>query len=132
EVRQDDDEYRPERLAPPGQVLAAEDVGEDDDQQPDPDEEQREPQYGQEHLPSTELLRLRHDSTLRGFLIRLPAQRRRLTRRAVRREVRRATLRLPNISSPRRSVSWPAAFPARATAAPRRPRACPARPGRAG
>ena len=36
----------PEGLAPAAEVVAAEDVGEHDDQQPYPDEEQEEPQHG--------------------------------------------------------------------------------------
>jgi EAL domain-containing protein (putative c-di-GMP-specific phosphodiesterase class I) len=49
EERQNDDEERPERLAPAGHA-AAEDVTEHRDQQPDPCEEQEEPEHGPEEI----------------------------------------------------------------------------------
>jgi hypothetical protein len=55
QVGQEDDEDAPDRLGPSPQVMAAEDVAEDDDQQPDPDEEQEEPEERPEHLPGAEL-----------------------------------------------------------------------------
>src|SRR5262249_17955395 len=54
EVRQDDHEDAPQRLAPSAEVVAAEDVAEHDDQQPDPDEEAEEPQHRPEDLTGPE------------------------------------------------------------------------------
>jgi hypothetical protein len=55
EVGHHDHEDRPQRLAPAGQVGTAEDVAEDDDEQPDPDEEEEEPDHRPEDLPGSEL-----------------------------------------------------------------------------
>src|SRR6185437_10619440 len=61
-----DHEDRPERLAPAREVGAAEDVGEDREEQPDPDEEQEEPDHRPEHLAGSELCEQRQH--LRGRL----------------------------------------------------------------
>jgi hypothetical protein len=55
QVREDDDADDPQRLGEPTQVVAAEDVREHDDQQPDPDEEQEEPEHRQENLSGAEI-----------------------------------------------------------------------------
>src|SRR5690606_34574345 len=55
EVRQEDHEDAPDRLAPAAEVAAAEDVREHRDQDPDPDEEQGEPNHGPEDLARSEL-----------------------------------------------------------------------------
>ena len=54
EVGQEDDEYRPQRLGPTGEVLAAENVAEHDDQQPYPDEKEEKPQHGPKDLSGPE------------------------------------------------------------------------------
>ena len=54
-IRQDDHEDRPQSFGPSGQIRAAEDVAEDDDQQPDPDEEHEEPEHVPQHLAGPEL-----------------------------------------------------------------------------
>src|SRR5512144_191500 len=55
EVRQEDHEDDPDGFGDAPQVAAAEDVGEDHDQQPDPDEEQEEPEHRPEDLTGAPL-----------------------------------------------------------------------------
>src|SRR3954454_5302588 len=51
EPRQEDEEHRPERLAPPRQLVVAEEVAEDPEQQHDPREQDHEPEDGPHHAP---------------------------------------------------------------------------------
>ena len=49
--RDDDDEQGPERLAPSGQLVVPENVGQDRDEQPDPGEQEHEPEDRQDDVP---------------------------------------------------------------------------------
>jgi hypothetical protein len=61
EVREDDDEDDPDRLGESTHVVAAEDVREHQDQQPDPDDEEEEVEHRQEDLSGPEIGRQHHE-----------------------------------------------------------------------